>query len=173
MKKALLVTFLVFSVAACSTTTADLSVRTTFDKETNFSKWKTFRFATTSQPADGSQQYPRLESQISLAIEENLSGRGYKRIEDGVPDFRIASGFSSRGDQGSDSVRQYANEPTTSTKTRPTKTNTLVVKMLHPITSEVLWQGQVTGFNLDAVQSQAEFRKAIWRLFAEFPPITH
>lgn len=44
--------------------------------------------------------------------------------------------------------------------------------MLDPTTSKVLWQGQVAGFNLDAVQSQAEFKKAVWRLFAEFPPIT-
>ncbi len=173
MKHILFVTLLLFLVIGCTTTnTADLRVRTTFDENTDFSIWKTYRFSTASPPNDGTQRYPRLDDQIRVSIEENLSDRGYVRIEDGVPDFRIAPGFSSRGDQGSDPDRQYANEPTTSTRTRPTKTNTLVVKMLHPTTSEVLWQGQVTGFNLDAVQTQAEFRKALWRLFAEFPPIT-
>jgi hypothetical protein len=174
MKRILFVTLLMFVVVGCSTTqTIDLNVRTTFDEATDFSTWKSFRFTTASPPDDGTQRYPRLDNQISVAIEENLSDRGYERIEDGVPDFRIAFDFSSRGDQGSDPVRQYANEPTTSTRTRPTKTNTLVVRMLHPTTAEILWQGQVTGFNLDAVQTQAEFRKAVWRLFAEFPPITH
>ena len=174
MKRIFFDTLLVAMVIGCSTTkTADLQVRTTYDEETDFSKWKTYRFTTSNPPDDGSQRYPRLNDQIRTAIEENLSGRDYIRIEDGVPDFRIASDFSSRGDHGSDPDRQYANEPTTSTRTRPTKTNTLVIKMLHPVTSQVLWQGQVSGFNLDAVQTQAEFRKAVWRLFAEFPPITH
>ena len=174
MKRFLFVTLLVFMVAGCSTTkTADLQVRTTFDEETDFTKWKTFRFATSTPPRDEDHRYPTMNNEIRTAIEENLTGRSYERVEDGVADFRITFEFSSRGDHGSDSVRQYANEPTTSTKTRPTKTNTLVIKMLHPSTSEVLWQGQVSGFNLDALQTQAEFRKAIWRLFAEFPPITN
>ncbi len=106
MKSISLAMFLVFTVAACSTTTtADLNVRTTFDENTDFSIWKTYRFSTASPPNDGTQRYPRLDDQIRVGIEENLSDRGYVRIEDGVPDFRIASGFSSRGDQGSDPVR--------------------------------------------------------------------
>lgn len=174
MTRKLLALLLAVAVVGCTTTpTADYQVRTSYDEETDFSKWKAYRFASGSPPDDGSQKYPRLEEQIRLAVEENLSDRGYERIEDGAPDFRITIGFSSRGDHGSDTVRQYANEPTTSTNTRPTKTNTLVVKMLDPNTSEVLWQGQVKGFNLDALQQQAEFRKVVWRLFAEFPPITH
>jgi len=174
MKRILFVTLLVAMVIGCSTTKiADLQVRTSFDEDTNFSKWKTYRFTTSSPTDDGTQSYTRIDNNIRADIEENLAGRGYERIEDGVPDFRITFDFSSRGDQGSDMVRQYANEPTTSTRTRPTKTNTLVVQMLHSSTSEILWQGQVAGFNLDAAQYQAELRKAVWRLFVEFPPITH
>lgn len=173
MTRKSLVLLLAIAVAGCATTpTAGYQVRTSYDENTDFSQWKAYRFASEPSPGDGSPKYPRLEEQARLAIEENLTGRGYERIEDGVTDFRITVGFSSRGDHGSDMVRQYANEPTTSTQTRPTKTNTLVVKMLDPTTSEVLWKGQVTGFNLDALQQQAEFRKVVWRLFAEFPPIT-
>jgi len=174
MKRLLLVVLFMFVIAGCSTTnTANLQVRTSFDEETDFSKWKTYRFTTSPSPSDGAKRYPRFDNEIRTAIEENLADRGYERIEDGIPDFRITFGFSSRGDHGSDIDRKYANEPTTSTRTYPTKTNTLVVDMLDPITSEALWEGTVIGFNLDAVQHQAEFRKAIWRLFAEFPPITH
>ena len=174
MKRILFVMLLVAMVVGCTTTkSADLQVRTSYDEETDFSTWKTYRFATSPPPDDGTKHYPRLDNQIRIAIEDNLSDRGYQRIEDGVPDFRITFNFSSRGDHGSDIDRQYANEPTTSTRTHPTKTNTLVVKMLHPSTSEVLWQGQVAGFNLDTVNNQAEFRGAVWRLFVEFPPITH
>ena len=173
MKRILFITLLVFMAIGCTTTkTADLQVRITYDEDTNFSKWKTYRFTTSSPPDDGTQSFTRIDSHIRADIEENLAGRGYQRIEDGVPDFRITFDFSSRGDHGSDIDRQYANEPTTSTRTHPTKTNTLVVKMLHPSTSEVLWQGQVAGFNLDAVNNLAEFRGAVWRLFVEFPPIT-
>jgi hypothetical protein len=173
MKRILFVVAITLLVVGCSTTrSADLQVKTTYDAGTDFSGWKTFRFSVSTSSDSEGHRYLRFDKEIRAAIEENLEGRGYRRLEDGVPDFRIAFSFTSRGDHGSDMDRQYANEPTTSTRTRPTKTNTLVIKMLNTSTSEVLWEGQVTGFNLDAVQHQAEFRKAVWRLFVEFPPIT-
>ena len=174
MSRTYLAVLLALAVVGCTTTrSADLQVRTDFDADIDFSKWKSFRFATSAPQSGGAQRYPRFDREIRTVIEDNLSDRGYERVEDGIPDFRIAFDYSQRGDHGSDIGRQVANEPTTSTHAYPTKTNTLVVRMLDPITSEVRWEGKVIGFNLDAVQHEAEFRKAIWRLFAEFPPITH
>jgi hypothetical protein len=169
MRRLMLVVLIVVAVVGCATTKkAEYPVRVTFDETTDFSSWNAFRFA--ASPA--SSTYTGINDDVRSAIEANLTDRGYQRIEDGTPDFRIAFEFASRGDHGSDMDRQYANEPKTSTANVPTKTNTLVVKMLDPITGEVRWEGRVSGFPLGTVQHKAEIRKAVWRLFVEFPPIT-
>ena len=49
---------------------------------------------------------------------------------------------------------------------------TLVIRMLDPNTSEVLWEGRGSGLRLDTVNPEAQIRKAVWRVLVEFPPIT-
>ncbi len=44
--------------------------------------------------------------------------------------------------------------------------------MLHPATSQVLWQGELGGLAVDAVSQEATMRKAVWRVLVEFPPLT-
>lgn len=172
MRRILIVTLLIVAVASCATTKkGGLQVRVNHDEFADFSTWKTFRFATFQAEGGDGTRYRAVENQVREAIEENLTGRGYERIEDGAPDFRIAFEFATRGDQGSDPDRRYANDPTSPIRSTPTKTNTLIVNMLDPDTATVLWEGRVAGFSLDAIQHQAEIRNAVWRLFVEFPPI--
>jgi hypothetical protein len=169
MHRSILVVLIILAVCGCATTKkAEYPVRITFDEATDFGSWTTFRFA--ASPT--SSTFTGINQDVRSAIESNLTDRGYERIEDGTPDFRIAFEFATRGDHGSDIDRQFANEPKTSTANVPTKTNTLVVKMLDPISGEVLWEGRVSGFPLGTVQHKAEISKAVWRLFVEFPPIT-
>jgi hypothetical protein len=174
MRRTWIIIPLIVGAAACATTSqTDLQVRIDHDDATDFSAWKTYRFAT-FPPEDASGTRVRgLENQVRHAIEENLSARGYERIEDGVPDFRIAHELVTRGDHGSDVNRRYANDPISPTQASPSTTNTLIVRMLHPSTAEVLWEGRVAGFSIDAIQHQAEIENAVWRLFVEFPPIVN
>lgn len=173
MRRTLIVVLLVISVAACaSTRKAGLQVRIDFDDQTDFSVWKNYRFATFHAETSDGSGYKQIENDLRNAIQANLSDRGYVRIEDGAPDFRIAFEFGTRGDAGSDPERHYANDQTSPERTTPTKTNTIVVKMLHPTTGETLWDGRVSGFSLGALQQKSEIRGAVWRLFVEFPPIT-
>jgi hypothetical protein len=44
--------------------------------------------------------------------------------------------------------------------------------MLHPGTSQVLWQGELGGVEIDAVNPEATLRKAVWRVLVEFPPLS-
>jgi hypothetical protein len=172
MRRSWIIIPLIVAAAACTTTKrADLQVRVEYDDSTDFSTWTTYRFATFPAEAGSGTRYPGLENQVRKAIEDNLAGRGYQRIEDGAPDFRIAHEFATRGDHGTDLDRKYASDAASPSTASPSRTNTLIVKMLHPTTGEVLWQGRVAGFTVDAVQHQAEIRNAVWRLFVEFPPI--
>ncbi len=49
----------------------------------------------------------------------------------------------------------------------------LIVKMLDPSTSQILWTGQISELKMNAIEPQKEFQKAAWRLLAEFPPLTN
>jgi hypothetical protein len=44
--------------------------------------------------------------------------------------------------------------------------------MLDPKTSEPLWTGHLADFKVTAVEPQKQLNNAIWRVLAEFPPIT-
>jgi hypothetical protein len=162
-------------VLACSSTqqTARLQVRTDFDESTDFSTWKTFRLASTSATIDGAAHYPRYEKMVRDALIAELTDRGYQRAENGSTDFRVASEIvfsGSKVSDGLDSTHGIDTAPVASTGGRPTAT--LRVKMLHPGTSQVLWQGELPGIRVDAVAPEADLRKAVWRLLVEFPPIS-
>jgi len=44
--------------------------------------------------------------------------------------------------------------------------------MLDPQTSEILWEGSLSNFKITAVEPQQQIDSAIWRVLAEFPPIS-
>jgi hypothetical protein len=174
MRRLLIVTLAVAVSVGCATTQeAELAVRVDFDETTDFQSWKTFRFATFPAESAGGTRTRGFDTEVEQAIGDNLAGRGYERIEDGIPDFRIAFELASRGDRGSDAERTYASDTSLPAASAPTKTNTLRVIMLDPVNTEVLWEGQVAGFSLDAIQYKAKIKGAVWRLFVEFPPITN
>jgi hypothetical protein len=88
----------VLVLLGCGSTTAELPVRTEYSKTTSFHEWKTFRFS--SEPTGGSDvtRYPRYEKMVQQALLDELTDRGYTRIEDGTPDFRVAFDLRFRGD---------------------------------------------------------------------------
>lgn len=159
---------------SCSSTqrTAELQVRTDYDESTDFSGWKTFRLASASAEAGDASRYPRYEKMVREALVEELTARGYQRAENGSTDFRVASELAFRGSTVSDGLgptHGIDTAPVADPRGKPTATLTL--RMLHPGTSQVLWQGELSGVEVDAVNPEAALRKAVWRVLVEFPPI--
>jgi len=162
-------------VVACSTTrqAAELQVRTEYDSGTNFLQWKTFRIASVPSTRHDVTSYPRLEKSVRETVVAELEARGYQHADDGSTDFRVSFDLVFRGTtahDGFDSTYGVDTGPTASTSGKPTAT--LTVKMLHPETSQVLWQGELGGVEIDAVNPEAALRKAVWRVLVEFPPLT-
>jgi hypothetical protein len=162
-------------VVGCSTTrqTAELQVRTSYEAGTKFSQWKTFRIASEPATPHGPSSYPHLQRMVREALIAELEARGYQHADDGGTDFRVAfdlvfSGTTMR--DGLDSTHGVDTGPAESTRGKPTAT--LTVRMLHPGTSQVLWQGEMGGVEIDAVNPELQLRKAVWRVLVEFPPIT-
>ena len=159
----------------CSTArrTAELQVRTEHEAGTDFSHWQTFRIASAAPDQHDRTSYPHLQRMVREALVAELEARGYQHADDGGTDFRVAfdlvfSGTTMR--DGLDSTYGTDTGPVESTRGKPTAT--LTVKMLHPGTSQVLWQGEMGGVEIDAVNPELQLRKAVRRVLMEFPPLS-
>ena len=163
----------VLVLLGCGSTIADLPVRTEYSKTTQFHEWKTFRFS--SEPTGGGDvtRYPKYEKMARQALLDELTARGYTRIEDGTPDFRVAFDLRFRGDTTPQMTPEGGGaDPSARSFAGPTPSGTLTVKMLDPLTSQILWSGAITEIKMKAIEPQKELRKAVWRVLVEFPPIT-
>lgn len=156
----------------CSSAIDERPVRAAYSKTTAFHEWKTFRFQTDSRGADYTR-YPRYEKMVRQALEKELTARGYARIEDGTPDFRVAFELVFRGQKARRTYPEGGGaDPMAQSYSGSRQTGTLIIKMLDPLTGEVQWTGQVSEIKMNAIEPQKELGKAVWRVLVEFPPLT-
>jgi len=161
----------VLLLAGCSSTTAERPVRTDYSKTTAFHEWETYRFST-DRKSEGST-YPKYEKMIRQALEEELTTRGYTRIEDGAPDFRVTFDLGFRGDKTPQMTPEGGGaEPMARSYAGQTPSGSLTVKMLDPVTSQILWTGHISEIKMKAIEPSKELKKAVWRVLVEFPPLT-
>ena len=160
------------ALAGCTSTTSNLPVRTEYSKTTAFHEWKSFRFALDSGRSDY-QRYPRFERMAQQALENELTARGYTRLEEGSPDFRVAFELIFRGETKPQAAPDTKSaEPTVSTYGGSAQRGTLIVRMLDPDTAEILWTGHIAEIKMNVIEPQKELDKAVRRLLVEFPPLT-
>lgn len=172
VRQALFALLAALAFIGCGTSTKDLPVRINYSTDTAFHEWKTFRFASVA-PGSSASQYPRYEALIQNALLEELTSRGYTRIEDGTPDFRVAYEIVFRGDTSTQVAPEGGGaDPMARSHSGQTPSGSLTVKMLDPMTSEVLWTGHLADFRITVVEPQKQFASAVWRVLVEFPPIT-
>ena len=173
MKTRILVALIaVPAFVGCTSTTSNLPVRTDYSKTTAFHEWKNFRFSSDGTSADY-QRYPRFERMAQQALESELTKRGYTRLEEGSPDFRVAFELIFRGGTKPQAAATGEGaEPKTSAYGGSSQRGTLVVKMLDPTTAEILWTGQISEIKLNVIEPQKELNKAARRLLMEFPPLS-
>jgi hypothetical protein len=157
-------------LVGCTSSTAELPVRTTFEPSTPFHTWKTFRLASKSGLKVA---YPRYQQMVRDALVDELADRGYERIEDGAADFRVDFELGFRGDSAVQMTPEMGTtEPSERTLHGSNPSGSLTVSMLDPATGKKLWQGTVSEFTINAIEPQKGIRKAVWRVLVEFPPIT-
>ncbi len=163
----------VLVLLGCGSTIAELPVRAEYSKTTSFHEWKTFRFSAETTGSGDATRYPKYEKMVQKALLEELTARGYTRIEDGTPDFRVAFDLRFRGDTRPQMTPEGGGaDPSARSYAGPTPSGTLTVKMLDPLTSQILWSGIISEIKMTAIEPQKELKKAVWRVLVEFPPIT-
>jgi hypothetical protein len=118
-------------------------------------------------------RYPRYEEMVRQAVVEELSARGYTRIEDGTPDFRVAFELSFRGSastQMAPEMGSTAPEEREAAGSNPA--GSLTLRMLDPISAAPLWEGTISEFTINAIEPEKGLRTAVWRVLVEFPPLS-
>jgi hypothetical protein len=157
---------------ACTTTKpAQLQVRSDYDSSVQWTDMRTFRMASKQATDTSYTRYPHYERIVREVLADELVDRGYLLAENDQTDFRVSFELIFRGDRtaSAGTAPFETNELPASVKGSG-QTSTLIVRMLHPKTAEPMWTGTVSGFNV-GVAPEREFRAAVWRLLAEFPPI--
>jgi hypothetical protein len=157
---------------ACTTTkAAQLQARSEYDSTVQWTDMRSFRMASAQQAETSYTRYPHYEKIVRDVLVDELVKRGYLLAENDQTDFRVAFELVFRGDRtpSAGTAPFDSNELPASVKGSG-QTSTLIVRMLHPKTAEIMWTGTVSGFNV-GVAPEKEFRAAVWRLLAEFPPI--
>ncbi|MEJ2581283.1 MAG: DUF4136 domain-containing protein, partial [Acidobacteriota bacterium] len=151
-------------LAGCSSTTAELPVRTEHDAAADFHEWKTFRFASESGSSDHTR-YPAFERMVREALEKELVTRGYSRTKDGTPDFRVAFDLVFRGSKPPVVAPQGGGaEPKVQTQPGPRQRGTLTIKMLDPASGKSLWTGQMSEITMTSLEPQRDLGQAVWRI---------
>jgi hypothetical protein len=173
MKTRILVAFVaVLALFGCTSTTSNLPVRTDYSKTTAFHEWKSFRFASDGTHTDY-RRYPRFERMAQQALETELSERGYTRLAEGSPDFRVSFDLIFRGGTKPQAAPEGEGaEPKATAYGGSGQRGTLIIRMLDPATAEILWTGQISEIKMNAIEPQKELNKAVRRLLMEFPPLT-
>ncbi|MCI0617099.1 DUF4136 domain-containing protein [bacterium] len=114
---------------------------------------------------------PEVHKMIIAEIEKQLISKGFKK-DDKKPDFLVTYYGSTetqvKTDEGGYSVGDWGNEKK---RHEPVKVGTLVVDLIGSVKNGLIWRGtaQDTVSN-DLAKVQETVRRAVEKLFADFPP---
>jgi hypothetical protein len=114
---------------------------------------------------------PEVHKMIIAEIEKQLISKGFKK-DDKKPDFFVTYYGSTetqvKTDEGGYSVGDWGNEKK---RHEPVKVGTLVVDLIGSVKNGLIWRGtaQDTVSN-DLAKVQETVRRAVEKLFADFPP---
>jgi hypothetical protein len=167
---------------------SSVSIKTDYDREYDFSTFKTYRWASGKEinPQDELTKYPLVLKRIQAAVDNELAAKGMKKVGEGE-DFDVVvlvhagskermqvtqtggyGGYSGWydpwwGPYGGQTQVSYYEEAT------------LVVDIVSWEKKELAWRGMATGTvqdNPDAEKQQKRLNGIVAKIFASYPPGT-
>ena len=149
-----------------------------YDRSSNFSAYKTYQWVDYQQVAVGDQL---LDQDIKRAVDEQLAGKGLRRVESGGDllvgyQTRISeekqfdafgSGFGGWGGSGWGNLGDI--HGTTST----VENGTLTVGLFDPAKKQLVWRGSASktlDIKKDPNKNYSNLEKAMAKLFKYYPP---
>jgi hypothetical protein len=162
--------FLVPPLLLAASTAAAQEVRLDYDKDTDFSTYKTFAWSPAQQPAPNAANHIR----VTRAVETGLVGKGLAKSTEGKPDAYVM--YHGRvGEKVKVTGRSEGGywEPTnlrTMVDVGKVKEGTLVLEIYDAGTRDVVWRGIATGVGVRPDRMEESIKAAVDKLLEGYPP---
>ncbi len=166
------------------------SVRVSQDylPETEFLDLKTYRWQSDKQKPSGNKRIdsPLLDKRIRAAIDRSLEERGYRRVDDGDPDFIVSYAYSIRSkiesrDSGSSvgfGFGRYGRYGgigiNTGNEVRQYDQATLLIDLIKPQNGDLIWRGNGTrrvGEHSTPDETTEMVNEMVSKILNQFPPL--
>ena len=161
-----------FMLPACS----PISVTRDYDSETDFSQYTTYRWVKQDPdvPSGKRAQHSMLENRVKSAVDADLAGKGYRRVESGRPDFLVAWYI---GAQDKVNVERYGYRygPRgrwygTNVHVHHYKEGTLILDFVDPDDKVLVWRSTAVGSMKYLTKGEHEVRSSVEKMLEKFPP---
>jgi len=160
-------------MAGLTTSAFSQKVKIGYDKQTNFSKYKTYTWAKIDHPIER----PQLYQDVVATIDQDLNAKGLKRVESNgdltlTAGGGIDFGYNTPAWQGVNTGMEYGVDAAPVLLAPLVAKGTLVLQFVDGSDSKPVWQGTVMQ-TLDPEQRNQALvlaQKAIDKLLKNFPP---
>lgn len=187
---------LIFAFAAGLASCSTVQVETNYDKETNFSRFKTFRWVEAPPVSVGDPRIDDsvLQARVRLAVNRELEEKGFKRVDSGDADMLVNYLVTVEEKMTGQNVNdKYGYSPGTgwtqgerqgwswglggydapSVPVTYYEEGSVIIDMIDPATKRLIWRGSartVVNADSDDETRRQRLNDAIRRVLAEFPP---
>lgn len=155
---------------------SNMTVRTDFDPDIDFSKYKTYSWMKQDIRSEKSPIYNNslVDKRIRLAVDEELLNMGYVELDEGQPDFFVAyyvgvndklrvTNYGYRYWGSRHRVRDF--------QVYHYKEGTLIIDIVDPQLSQLIWRGWATQVMDSISPTEDQIKKAVDSIMAQFPPL--
>ena len=145
-----------------------------YDRSANFNAYKTYQWIDVNSVQIGDQL---LDRNIKRAVDEQLAGKGLRRVESGadlVAGYQAAISHEKQFDSfGGWGPRWLGNWGSTRVTTSTIDIGKLTIGLFDPATKQLVWRGSASkalDINSDPDKNYRTLDKAMVKLFKNYPP---
>jgi hypothetical protein len=148
-----------------------ITVRTDYDREVDFSAYRTFRWM--PYPKNAENTVPRnspLDKRIRRAVERELESKGYVIQDQGPADAVLAYHVGVRRKVDVSHVHYGYWGWRRATYVNQYKEGTIVLDIVDLNKKELLWRGSAVGVVGSLEESEERIRKSVAKILERYPP---
>jgi hypothetical protein len=146
------------------------TVKIDFDKQADFSSYKTFAWSESQEPAPNAANHVR----ITRAVEAELLAHGLAKAESGPPDLKVRYvgkvEQKLRGSRYTTGSNWQPNDLRTMVDIKMVKEGTLIVELYDRVTRLLVWRSVASDTPASPDQIEPQIQAFVKKSFADFPP---
>lgn len=152
-----------------------ISVKTDYDSEVDFAKYKTLKWMPRSEKGgrDTVHDNSLLDNRIKRAVDRELKTKGYEVIDSGRADVLLAYhvGVRERVDVSTVGYGYWRGRYHGRTRyVERYKEGTLIIDFVDPEMKQLVWRGAATGVIGSMEESEERINDSVAKIFEKYPP---